>query len=190
MQADHEQTIDGRLVVRGSRCHQGGVRPVRLSVRRDYQQNNSAATPSEDFDGVGRLKSVSVEAHRRPTMRRSIAQGSSVIMAAAADRVPQRPQHPEHSADDQQDYPNGPEDGDFEHESENEKNDSEGDTATLVASAPVAINPPSTLRTFAVGRIFFICTSWRAKSSLFQGLNPASLPRRTIPKPLCWSRFP
>lgn len=48
-------------------------------------------------------------------------------MLAAADRVTQRSKNPEHSADDQQDHPDGPQNRDFEHESENEKNDSESD---------------------------------------------------------------
>jgi hypothetical protein len=63
-QADHEQAIDGRVVVRGRRGHQGGMCAVRVGVGRDYQQNDPVAVESEDFDGVGRLQSVSVESYR------------------------------------------------------------------------------------------------------------------------------
>jgi hypothetical protein len=50
-------------------------------------------------------------------------------VAAATDRVSQRPESPEHRSDDQQDYPDGPKNRDFEYESENEKDDSESDHA-------------------------------------------------------------
>src|SRR6478752_1051991 len=63
-QADHEQAIDGRVVVRRRRGHQGGMCAVRVGVGRDYQQNDPVAVESEDFDGVWRLESVSVESYR------------------------------------------------------------------------------------------------------------------------------
>ena len=63
-QADHEEAIDGRVVVRGRRGHQGGMRAVRVGVGRDYQQDVPAAVESEDFDGVRRLESVPVEFDR------------------------------------------------------------------------------------------------------------------------------
>ena len=37
---------------------------VRVGVGRDYQQNDPVAVESEDFDGVWRLESVSVESYR------------------------------------------------------------------------------------------------------------------------------
>ena len=46
-QANHEQAIDGRVVVRRRRGHQGGMSAVRVGVGRDNQQNDPAAVESE-----------------------------------------------------------------------------------------------------------------------------------------------
>ena len=65
-QADDEQAIDGRVVVRRRRGHQGGMCAVRVGVGRDYQQNDPAAVESEDFDGVWRLESDPSSRTARP----------------------------------------------------------------------------------------------------------------------------
>jgi hypothetical protein len=104
LQADHEQEFGGRFVVRGGSRHQGGVRLVRPGVWGDHEENGSVATC---FTGS--------------------REAGSVVVAAAADRVSQRPKNPEHSSDDQQDHPDRPQNRDLEDESENEKNNSESD---------------------------------------------------------------